>query len=108
MEKNKSHQSKIEDDILFHLEQMAIDLLRIKIDYNRDLAIQHSVEILLKKIELVTGIYKRNDKPAFRALKIKINSLVVNNPDLNSILVVIRNTRCVDLNGKSEKFYLEI
>lgn len=108
MEGSKSHQSKIEDDILFHLEQISIDLSRLKLDYSRDSALQYYIENLNKKIELITGLYLRNDKPIYRALKNKINSLVKLNPNLNSINVIIRNTRCENPNGKSEKFYLEI
>lgn len=108
MENNKQHQSKIEDDILYHFEHILIDLARLKLDYNRDVAIQFSVEGLRKKIELIIGLYERNDKPIFRALKNKINTLIADNPNLKSINVIIRNTRCKGVNGKSEKFYLEI
>ncbi len=108
MENNKGYQTTIEDDILFHFEQISIDLSRLKLDYNRDAALQFSMDSLRKKIEVIVGLYERNDKPIFRALKNKINTLIKENPNLNSINLVIRNTRCKDANGKSVKFYLEI
>lgn len=108
MENNKRHQTKIEDDILYHFEQILIDLAWLKLDYNRDAVIQFSVESLKKKIELIRGLYERNDKPIYRALKNKINTLIVGNPNLKSINLIIKNTRCKDVNGNSEKFYLEI
>lgn len=105
---SKTHQSKIEDDILFHFEEILIDLSRIKLDNNRNNALVHKMDCITSKLILIIGLYNRMDKPIFRALKIKINTLISENPNLKGIILYIENSRCKELIGEFEKIRINI
>ncbi len=107
-ESKKLISKNISDDILYHFELMLIDLNRLKIDYNRDAAIQYAVENLSKKIVTIIQLYERYDKPRFRAIKNKINQLVATNPNVKGFIIHVANTRCKNEQGTIEKFKIEI
>ena len=103
-----TNNSKTEDDILFHFNEVLTDLSRIQLDYNRDTGIVFKINSLIDKIHLITLLYKQQDKPIFKALKIKINKMVVENPQLKGIILHIENSRCKEENGKIESFKIKI
>ena len=104
----RTHISKIEDDLLFHLCDLLTDLGRIQIDYNRDSGLLFKAKSLTEKVLLIIQLYERQDKPVFRALKTKINKMIAENPHLKGIIVHIENSRCIKLNGKIERIKLKI
>lgn len=110
MESNSTqiHHSKIEDDILFHFEEIAIDLSRIKLDYNRDTSLTYKMDCILSKLKLIIELYNHLDKPIFKALKIKVNKMISENPQLMGIILHIENSRCTELTGKIETFKIKI
>lgn len=106
--KPKTHHSKIEDDILFHFEEIAIDLSRIKLDYNRDNGLVYKMNSILSKLNLIIELHSQLDKPIFKALKIKVNKMISENPQLKGIILHIENSRCKDSVGKIETFKIII
>ena len=108
IEPKNSNKGVVSDDILHHFELIAIDLQRLRLDYNRDVAICYKVENLINKLEVIIQLYLMQDKPIFRALKIKINNLIKDNPTLKGIILHIENNRCTDECGHIEKFKIVI
>lgn len=110
MESNNSqyYNSKIEDDILFHFEEILTDLSRIKLDNNRNNAIVHKMDTIISKLSIIIGLYNRMDKPIFKALKIKVNTLISENPNLKGIILHIENSRNKDISGKIETFKITV
>lgn len=110
MESNstKKHLMKIEDDILFHFKEIATDISRIKLDYNRNNALVIKMNYILSKLDLIVGLYIQLDKPIFRALKIKVNKMISENPELKGIMIHIENERCINSEGKIESFKIKI
>ncbi len=96
------------DDILYHLELILIDLNRLKLDYNRDTAIQYAIENLSNKVITIFQLYERYDKPIFRGMKNKINQLVATDPNLKGFIIYVSNTRCLNETGTIKKFKIEI
>lgn len=107
-DKSKSHHSKIEDDIIFHFTEILIDLSRIKLDNNRNNALVHKIDCLTSKLTLIIGLYNCMDKPIFRALKIKVNKLISENPELKGIIIHIENSRNKNIIGKIETFKISV
>ena len=108
IESKNNNKSVVSDDILYHFELIATDLQRLKLDYNRDVAICYKVENIITKIEIIIQLYFELDKPIFRALKIKVNSLIKDNPQLKGIILHIENSRCNEDGGTLEKFKIVI
>lgn len=108
MQSPKSHHSKIQDDILFHLELILIDLERLKLDFNRNPAIVSSCKNMMEKIVLVGQLHDRYDKPVFRAVKNKINKLVVENHSLKGIIIHVQNSRCKEQTGTISQFKITV
>ena len=98
-----THISKIEDDILFQLSKLIIDLSRLQLDYNRDDGIVLKAEKMIKTILIIIALYENQDKPIFRALKIKLNRLIATNPSLKGVLIEIENSKCEIANGTIER-----
>ena len=103
-----SHHSKIEDDILYHLGLILIDLERLKLDFNRTPTIIVVCESLMHKIVLISQLHERYDKPIFKALKNKINELVMSDPFLKGISIHVENSRCKNQNGKIKRFKITV
>ncbi len=112
MESNKTQFHKkdktTQDDILFHLAEILIDLTRIKLDYNRNSAIVYKMNNLSEKINLIIELYKTNDSQKYRALKNYLNRLIVEDPNLKGIILHIENTRCHNAKGSVKMAKIEI
>lgn len=102
MSNHKPHQTKIDDDIFYHLELILIDLERLELDFNREKAIVVACQNLKQKTLMVSRLYDRYDKPIFKAIKNMINSQIASEPNLKGILISVENSRC-----KSEKGFIK-
>ncbi|MBN8643119.1 MAG: hypothetical protein J0L86_15010 [Flavobacteriales bacterium] len=112
MESNNSNclktTTKIEDDVIFHLNQILIDFQRIKLDYNKDVGIGHKMDNLINKVKLITELYKRIDSKNYRNLKNYLNNEISINPNLKGFIVYIENSRCNNKKGEIKKVKIEI
>ena len=92
--KIKQHQTKIEDDILYHIQIAHNDIARLYLDNNRDAAIQYFCEKMVKKLNLISFLYDRPDKPTFSFLKNQLNQIIKENPNTTGIMICVKNSKC--------------
>lgn len=76
-------------DIFYHLDNLKVDLTRLKILYNRERNIVNSVDSLINDCDLIQLILRSYDNNNFRLMCNMINIMLLNNPELQIITVEI-------------------
>jgi hypothetical protein len=83
-------------DTSYHLDNLKINLTRLKILYNRERNTVDLIDDLIKDCELIQLLIRSYDNKNFRLMCDMINIMLLNNPELQIItvdVIILKNCK---------------
>ena len=75
------------EDVFYHTQELKTDLARLSLDNNSNTMIAYACNSFHQKIELIEKIIKSYDNYNLKLLYNKINSTIIENPELHGVQI---------------------
>lgn len=85
--------SNYDKDVLYHLNQIALNCENLQLYYNRDRMIIHYVENTNKTLQVIEKLYKFSNNPKLIELGRNINELFDADKELSKVTISLFNSK---------------
>ena len=80
-------------DVLYHLNQIALNCENLQLNYNRDRIILHYAQNTIKSIQIIEKLYQFSNNSKLIEIGRRVNELFESDADLSKVIIVLENTK---------------
>ena len=80
-------------DVLYHLNQIALNCESLQLNYNRDRVIFHYAQNTINSIQIIEKLYQFSSNSKLIEIGSRVNELFESDEDLSKVIIVIENTK---------------
>lgn len=86
----KANIQNVLQDVFYHLDKLEVELVRFKIDNNKNDILCYSIDKFINTIDLIKQIIKSYDNKNLKELYNEINTILFNNNELHGLIIHIK------------------
>ena len=80
-------------DVLYHLNQIALNCENLQLNYNRDRIIIRHAQNTIESIQIIEKLYQFSANSKLIEIGRRVNELFESDADLSKVIMVIENTK---------------
>ena len=80
-------------DVLYHLNQIALNCENLQLNYNRDRIIIRYAQNTIESIQIIEKLYQFSNNSKLIEIGRRVNELFVSDADLSKVIIVLENTK---------------
>lgn len=80
-------------DVLYHLNQIALNCENLQLNYNRDRIIIRYAQNTIESIQLIEKLYQFSNNSKLIEIGRKVNELFESDAHLSKVFIVLQNTK---------------
>ena len=80
-------------DVLYHLNQIALNCENLQLNYNRDRIIIRYAQNTIETIQIIEKLYQFSNNSKLIEIGRRVNELFESDADLSKVIIVLENTK---------------
>ena len=80
-------------DVLYHLNQIALNCENLQLNYNRDRIIIRYAQNTIESIQIIEKLYQFSNNSKLIEIGRRVNELFESDADLSKVIIVLENTK---------------
>lgn len=80
-------------DVLYHLNQIALNCENLQLNYNRDRIIIRYAQNTIETIQMIEKLYQFSNNSKLIEIGRRVNELFESDADLSKVIIVLENTK---------------